>query len=278
MLSIYEDIEEKKTLASDWFKNLRNLICTKFEDLEKEYGSNATFLRKTWQRKGGGETSLMKGKLFEKVGVNISTVYGTFSKDFAKEIPGTEKSQDFWASGISLVAHMHSPFIPAAHMNTRFIVTRSSWFGGGGDITSTYPDKNDVDLFHMHMKSACDKCDSSYYKKFKKNCDEYFFLPHRNEPRGDGGIFYDYLNTLDWKKDFNFTQLVGKEFMEGFTSIIKHNMHKSWNKDEKEKQLEKRGRYVEFNLLYDRGTKFGLMTNGNIEAIFMSLPPEVKWK
>lgn len=275
-----DNIEERKAIASNWFRELRDSICSEFEEIEKMKNSDAKFKKTTWDREGGGggEMSIMNGQVFEKVGVNISTVFGEFSDNFAKEIPGTKNDKSFWASGISLVAHMHSPFIPAAHMNTRFIVTESSWFGGGGDITSTYINSEDVKLFHNYMKEACDNHDSSYYSKFKKNCDEYFFLPHRDEPRGQGGIFFDYLNTGKWEKDFSFTKNVGRNFKHAFNSIIKRNLNKSWTKEEKEKQLYKRGRYVEFNLLYDRGTKFGLMTNGNTDAILMSLPPEVKWK
>ena len=278
MLDMYNNIEDKKTLATSWFRSLRDEICHAFESLEHEM-SSASFKRSSWKRSGGGggEISIMHGKVFEKVGVNISTVFGNFSPEFAKEIPGAKENTKFWASGISLVAHMKSPLVPAAHMNTRMIVTTKSWFGGGADLTPTFPNDVDTDLFHSYMKAACDDCDHTYYQKFKEECDKYFFLPHRNEQRGVGGIFYDYLNTGDWKRDFSFTKAVGENFKKAFLEIISQHMKKPWNLDQKEAQLIKRGRYAEFNLLYDRGTRFGLMTQGNTEAILMSLPPEVKW-
>ncbi len=274
------NINEAKDNASQWFLQLRDQICQAFEKIERDFGSNSYFERKKWQRQdgGGGEISIMRGKVFEKVGVNISTVYGKFSKDFVKEIPGAESNNgEFWASGVSLVAHMFSPMIPAAHMNTRMIVTDRLWFGGGGDLTPTFKCDDDTKLFHDHMKRACDKFDSHYYSLFKEECDKYFFLPHRNEPRGIGGIFFDYLNNNNWQKDFDFVKEVGLSFKKAFCDIIIKNIHKSWSEEQKDQQRLKRGRYVEFNLLYDRGTKFGLMTNGNTEAILMSLPPEVKW-
>ena len=270
----------QKKLASSWFRELRDEICNRFEKIEKDNGSSTTFARKKWDRDGGGggEMSIMRGSIFEKVGVNISTVYGEFSEKFAKEMPGCKDGNNkFWASGISLVAHMNSPHIPAAHFNTRMIVTTKQWFGGGGDLTPTFVNDEDTKIFHDHLKNACDKFDKNYYTKFKKNCDEYFYLPHRDESRGVGGIFYDYLNSGDWQKDFEFTKEVGIQFDKAFLNIIEKNIMKKWTKEEKSAQLDKRGRYVEFNLLYDRGTKFGLMTNGNTEAILMSLPPTAAW-
>ena len=272
--------DNQKKLASSWFRELRDEICNKFEKIEKYNDSSATFTRKKWDRDGGGggEMSIMRGPIFEKVGVNISTVYGEFSEKFAKEMPGCKDGNNkFWASGISLVAHMNSPHIPAAHFNTRMIVTTKQWFGGGGDLTPTFVNDEDTKIFHDHLKNACDKFDKNYYTKFKKNCDEYFYLPHRDESRGVGGIFYDYLNSGDWQKDFEFTKEVGIQFDKAFLNIIEKNIMKKWTKEEKSAQLDKRGRYVEFNLLYDRGTKFGLMTNGNTEAILMSLPPTAAW-
>ena len=275
-----DKFSDQKKLASSWFRELRDEICNKFEKIEKYNDSSATFTRKKWDRDGGGggEMSIMRGSIFEKVGVNISTVYGEFSEKFAKEMPGCKDGNNkFWASGISLVAHMNSPHIPAAHFNTRMIVTTKQWFGGGGDLTPTFVNDEDTKIFHDHLKNACDKFDKNYYTKFKKNCDEYFYLPHRDESRGVGGIFYDYLNSGDWQKDFEFTKEVGIQFDKAFLNIIEKNIMKKWTKEEKSAQLDKRGRYVEFNLLYDRGTKFGLMTNGNTEAILMSLPPTAAW-
>ena len=274
------NLDQAKDNSSQWFLQLRDQICQAFEGIERELGSKASFERKNWTRDGGGggEMSLMQGKVFEKVGVNISTVHGNFSKEFAKEIPGAEQNNgDFWASGISLVAHMASPLVPAAHMNTRMIVTDRLWFGGGGDLTPTFPYDDDTATFHAYFQRACDKFDPSYYTRFKEECDKYFFLPHRNESRGVGGIFFDDLNSGDWQNDFSFIREVGVAFKKAFCEIVIKNMHKPWSEKEKDQQRIKRGRYVEFNLLYDRGTKFGLMTNGNAEAILMTLPPEVKW-
>jgi coproporphyrinogen III oxidase len=276
--------------ARAWFKTLRDDICRRFEDLEDAFAAHPNlpagsapgrFARKDWEREGGGggTMSVMKGRLFEKVGVNISTVFGTFSPEFRQQIPGTAEDGSFWASGISLVAHMRSPHVPAVHMNTRLIVTSKAWFGGGADLTPMFPEAHDEDgrVFHQALQAACDAQDASYYPRFKKWCDDYFFLPHRNEPRGLGGIFYDQHNTGDWMRDFAFTQSVGRAFRDVYPEIVRRNMDRPWTAEERHRQLIRRGRYVEFNLLYDRGTTFGLKTGGNTEAILMSLPPEVIW-
>ena len=276
-------LAEKKALASDWFAALRDDICAAFEAIEDSVATKqkpaGRFERKSWNRDGGGggEMSLMRGQVFEKVGVNISTVFGSFSDDFKAEIRGAETDGAFWASGVSLVAHMQNPHVPAAHMNTRFICTSQNWFGGGGDLTPLLPDAEAGADFHAGLKAACDRHDPNYYAKYKKWCDEYFYLPHRDEPRGAGGIFYDNLNSGDWSADFAFTQDVGRGFRDAYVDIVKSRMNKSWTDAERHQQLVRRGRYVEFNLLYDRGTLFGLKTGGNIEAILMSMPPEVRW-
>jgi len=282
-------VEIRKQTATSWFQTLRDQICTAFERIEDELQGTehahlpaGRFERKIWTREegGGGEISLMRGRVFEKVGVNISTVHGHFAEDFRKQIPGANDDGAFWASGISMVAHMRSPLAPAVHMNTRHIVTSKAWFGGGADLTPMFFDSpqavEDKKTFHAAFKSACDKHDASYYEKFSKWCDEYFYLKHRHEPRGVGGIFYDYLEA-DWDKDFAFTQDVGRTFLDIYPRIVRASMEKSWTPEQREHQLIRRGRYVEFNLLYDRGTTFGLKTGGNTEAILMSLPPEVKW-
>ena len=276
-------LADKKALASKWFAALRDDICAAFEAIEDSVATKqkpgGRFERKSWNRDGGGggEMSLMRGQVFEKVGVNISTVFGSFSDDFKAEIRGAETDSAFWASGISLVAHMQNPHVPAAHMNTRFICTSQNWFGGGGDLTPLLPDAEAGADFHAGLKAACDRHDPDYYAKYKKWCDEYFYLPHRDEPRGAGGIFYDNLNSGDWSADFAFTQDVGRGFRDAYVDIVKSRMNKSWTDAERHQQLVRRGRYVEFNLLYDRGTLFGLKTSGNIEAILMSMPPEVRW-
>ncbi|MEH6546540.1 MAG: oxygen-dependent coproporphyrinogen oxidase [Sneathiella sp.] len=274
----------RKKTAADWFRSLRDQIRDSFELLEDELtGTNSDqpagrFTVTKWDRPGGGggEMSVMKGRVFEKVGVNISIVHGQFSEEFRQAIPGTENNGNFWAAGISLVAHMHSPLVPAVHMNTRHIVTEKSWFGGGADLTPMFPIDSETTIFHDALKSACDLHDSSYYPKFKKWCDEYFYLPHREEARGVGGIFYDKLDT-DWEADFAFTQDIGRAFRDIYPKIVRQHFNESWTAEQREHQLIRRGRYVEFNLLYDRGTTFGLKTGGHTEAILMSLPPEVKW-
>ncbi len=286
------DIESLKHTSKDWFRELRNQICAEFESIEQEFDhsgelklSPATFERTYWDREdnpelGGGEISLMRGRVFEKVGVNISTVHGEFSEKFRKEIPGASDDGKFWASGISLVAHMRSPIVPAIHMNTRFIsTTNKSWFGGGADLTPMLFDKNKhgIEEFHKSMQRACDSYSPACYNKYKEACDDYFYLKHRDEARGAGGIFVDYLDEGSREHEFEFIKNIGKEFLKTYPEIIRHYAKDTWTADEREYQLNRRGRYVEYNLLYDRGTRFGLMTGGNTEAILMSLPPEVKW-
>ena len=288
-------IEEKKQICGNWFKNLRNSICDEFVKIEQEYLDSGVkngvkfektpnFERKSWKRDtfdgsdgGGGEMSKMTGNVFEKVGVNISTVYGVFDEQFRSQIPGTSNSGEFFATGISLVAHMASPLVPAVHMNTRFIVTEENWFGGGGDLNPMYEDEKDTADFHSAFKNACDKYEDGAYEKYKKECDEYFFIKHRGVARGVGGIFYDHLNSGDFDKDLEFTQNVGKAFLDIYPKLVRRNMFKEFNEQQREHQLKKRGLYTEFNLVHDRGTKFGLMTGGNIDAILMSLPPVAKW-
>ncbi len=282
-------IDEKKKKSSQWFKYLRNQICSELEKIEKMYSlEEKKFKRTTWTRDkrgtdnlGGGEMSLMRGKIFEKAGVNISTVFGEFSEKMQGKIPGTENSNNFWASGISVVIHPFSPKVPTIHMNTRFIVTEKAWFGGGADITPTYKNSKDsreiANFFHEKLKFVCDNYKPSAYKKYKRWCDEYFYLPHRKESRGLGGIFYDYLNSENWDEDFKFTKNVGETFLKTYKQIVSDTVKDEWTQKDKEMQFHRRSRYVEFNLLHDRGTKFGLQTDGNIEAILMSLPPHASW-
>lgn len=286
---------ERQSIAEAWFRQLRDELCAEFERIEDELaeGEHAglpvgRFARTPWQRPGGGggEMGLMKGRVFEKIGVNISTVMGEFDEKFRKEIPGATDHPHFWAAGISLVAHPRSPKIPAVHMNTRHIVLSDGgkpasigrwWFGGGADLTPCLPNDTDREDFHAALRNACETDEAGSYEKYKQWCDEYFFLKHRNEARGVGGIFYDYLSD-DWERRFAFTQSVGRAFAQIYPAIVRRHLHETWTEEDKQAQLKKRGRYVEFNLLYDRGTRFGLMTGGNTEAILMSLPPLASWE
>ena len=286
--------DEQKTKASAWFEKLRDELCATLEAIEDDVegpnvssqGEPGRFEPTAWKRTasedaeshgGGGVMSMLRGRVFEKAGVNVSTVFGAFSEEFRERIPGAADDPRFWASGISVVIHPRSPLVPAAHMNTRMIVTTKGWFGGGSDLTPVFAEEEETARFHKAYKEACDAHDPAYYPKFKQWCDEYFFLPHRNEPRGAGGIFYDNINTGDWKADFAFTQDVGRAFLHTYPVIARAKMDLAWNDEQRQAQRVKRGRYVEFNLLYDRGTIFGLKTSGNTEAILMSLPPDTAW-
>lgn len=285
-------IDQKKQAAADWFETLRNRICASFEAIEDDNAGPLAdrpagrFERKSWDRTnqddgaqgGGGVMSIMRGgRVFEKVGVNISTVHGTFTEEFAKNIPGAEEDPRFFATGISLVAHMNSPRVPAVHMNTRFIATTKNWFGGGADLNAPLPNEKDTADFHKALEDCCNRHDPAYYAKYKKWCDEYFYIKHRNRARGEGGIFYDQLRSGDWDRDFAFTKDVGSTFNDIYPALVRRHMNEEWTPEEREKLLEYRGYYAEFNLVYDRGTTFGLKTGGNVEAILMSLPPEAKW-
>ncbi len=274
------DIKIKKKLVKNWFISLQEIICSEIIKIEKK---NAKFKTKEWKRndskdEGGGKSRVLEnGDIFDKVGVNFSEVYGKFSKEFKNKIPGTEKVNKFWASGISIVMHMRNPHVPAIHFNTRYIYTDHGWFGGGIDVTPCFNDKNVKKILFKELKKVCDRQNKNTFKKYKKWCDEYFYLPHRKEARGIGGIFFDYKKD-NWNKDFSFVRELGVSFIKIFNKIISARKNKKWNKSQKNIQFLKRGRYVEFNLLYDRGTKFGLQTGGNVEAILMSLPPTAKWK
>jgi len=278
-------LDPQQQSARDWFESLRNRICAEFEAIEREAGSDARFDYVAWDREapglapgegGGGVRGVMKGKVFEKVGVNVSTVGGAFSPEFAKTIHGASEDPHFFATGISLVAHMANPHVPAVHMNTRYLRTSKSWFGGGADLNPPLPREEDTAFFHEVLKAACDAHDADYYPRFKAWADDYFFIPHRGVHRGVGGIFYDHLEG-DFDANFAFTCDIGEAFLKAFPPIVRRRMHESWSQEDYARMLEWRGRYAEFNLVHDRGTLFGLKTGGNVDAILMSLPPMASW-
>ncbi|MDB5440056.1 MAG: coproporphyrinogen oxidase [Caulobacteraceae bacterium] len=282
--------DARKQRARDWFETLQGRLIAAFEGLEDSApadlypGKPGRFERKPWSRAGGGggTMAMMHGRFFEKVGVHVSTVFGQFTPEMAKSMPGAADDPSFFATGVSLIAHMVSPRVPAVHMNTRYVVTTKSWFGGGGDLTPLLANQRDQTApdaveFHAAFQAACDAHDPEWHAKYKKWCDEYFFLPHRNEPRGVGGIFYDHHNSGDFERDFAFTQDVGRALLDVYPRIVSRRAPEPWTSEEREEQLVRRGRYVEFNLLYDRGTMFGLKTGGNVESILSSMPPTVRW-
>ena len=273
--------------AKQWFEELRDKICAEFEAIEREASSDAVFEYIEWQREeegnespGGGVRGVMKGRVFEKVGVNVSTVHGRFAPEFARTVHGAEENPEFTATGISLVAHMANPHVPAVHMNTRFLTTAKAWFGGGADLNPPIPYEADTEEFHAAFRAACAAHNPTYYDRFRKWADDYFFIPHRGVHRGVGGVFYDHLECADdaaWERNFAFTQDIGRAFLEVFPKLVRRRMAAEFTPEDKRAQLEWRGRYAEFNLVYDRGTLFGLKTGGNIDAILMSLPPEAVW-
>jgi len=279
-------VETEKARAADWFAALRDRLIAALEAIEEEFAAaqknqvpSARFDRRPWAREGGGGgvMAMLRGPVFEKAGVNVSTVHGEFTPEFRTQIPGAVDDPRFWASGISVVVHPRSPHIPAAHMNTRHIRTAKAWFGGGADLTPVFPVDADTRDFHAALKAACDAHDPDYYPRFKEWCDRYFYLPHRDEPRGVGGIFFDDHDSGDFERGFAFTRAVGEAFLAIYPTLARRHLHQRWTEAERQAQKIKRGRYVEFNLLYDRGTLFGLKTGGNVEAILMSLPPDVAW-
>lgn len=286
-------LENEKSQTRNWFESLREQLCGSFERIEQEFAgtrdAGSHFERKEWRRAetsghdgGGGVSCILRGRVFEKAGVHTSTVHGEFSPEFRKHVPGTDKDPRFWASGISVIAHPGNPHVPAAHMNTRFVVTSQWWFGGGSDLTPVLrerrtKDHRDAVDFHAAMEEACSRHSVCDYAKLKQWCEEYFYLPHRGETRGVGGIFFDYHNSGDFAADFAFVKDAGRAFLEIYPELVRRNMHEAWTEAQRDEQLIRRGHYAEFNLLYDRGTQFGLKTGGNVESILSSLPPEVRW-